>query len=170
MYRHRCIQSEKHNSRDTHAARFKFLAASVVLSVRRHRLPVVQRDRTSLGKAVDDTRSRLSSLPNLVAGRDNRAYNVSSNDVSSFFFFLIAFSVRSRQRLSRGGRRRREVDERREKRNRFPPARFRNIFAKLDFLGFLMFHVPVFTSSIVQQLQMCFFIGWREGGIKIPNL
>lgn len=169
MYRHRCIQSEKHNSRDTHAARFKFLAASVVLSVRRHRLPVVQRDRTSLGKTVDDTRSRLSSLPKLVAGRDNRAYNVSLTTFLLFFFFLIAFSVRSRQRLSRGGRRR-EVDERRGKRNRFPPARFRNIFAKLDFLGFLMFHVPVFTSSIVQQLQMCFFIGWREGGIKIPNL
>lgn len=44
QYRHRCIQSEKHNSRDTHAVRFKFLAASVVLSVRRHRLPVVERD------------------------------------------------------------------------------------------------------------------------------
>lgn len=48
--------------------------------------------------------------------------------------------------------------------------RFRDIFAKLDLSGFLMFHVLVFTSSIVQELQMCFFIGWREGGIKIPNL
>lgn len=116
MYRHRCIQSEKHNSRDTHAARFKFLAASVVLSVRRHRLPVVQRDRTSLGKAVDDTRSRLSSLPKLVAGRDNRAYNVSSNDVSSFFFFFDRVQCsKSTETLSRRTKKRSGREEREKK-------------------------------------------------------
>lgn len=52
----RCIQSKKHNSsRDTHALHFKFLAASVVLSVRRHRLPAVERDWRSLEKTADDT-------------------------------------------------------------------------------------------------------------------